>query len=100
MRELHGVALGGPPGSEVGEELERLRPLPGCREYTDRGVELCVHGIVDQLTEHPIELAPRLAPLVRFAPSGGQLGAALLLIGAGLGATLLIGRLGGTETSD
>ena len=34
-------------------------------------------------------------PVVRFEPSGGQMGASLGLIAAGLGATLLIGRLGG-----
>jgi putative membrane protein len=46
------------------------------------------------------ELDPEDYPLVRFAPSAGQLGASLLLIGAGLGATLLIGRLGGAEEAD
>jgi putative membrane protein len=36
-------------------------------------------------------------PVIRFDPSGGQLAAALALIGAGLAATALIGRLGGDE---
>ncbi|MHC4966848.1 MAG: undecaprenyl phosphate translocase family protein, partial [Planctomycetota bacterium] len=36
-------------------------------------------------------------PVTRFDPSGGQLAAALGLIGAGLAATALIGRLGGGE---
>ena len=36
-------------------------------------------------------------PVTRFDPSGGQLAAALGLIGAGLVATALIGRLGGDE---
>jgi len=36
-------------------------------------------------------------PVTRFDPSGGQLAAALGLIGAGLASTALIGRLGGEE---
>jgi putative membrane protein len=36
-------------------------------------------------------------PVTRFDPSGGQLAAALALIGVGLAATALIGRLGGDE---
>ncbi len=46
------------------------------------------------------ELEPEDYPLERFAPSAGQLGGALLLIGAGLGATLLIGRIGGSGEAE
>jgi putative membrane protein len=38
-------------------------------------------------------------PLVSFDASGGQYGASLALVGLGLGATLLIGKLGGSEDS-
>jgi putative membrane protein len=39
-------------------------------------------------------------PVLRFEPSGGQLGASLGLILAGLGTTVLIGRLGSDDDGD
>ena len=36
-------------------------------------------------------------PVVRFEPTGGQLGGSLALVLAGFGATVLIGRLGGND---
>ena len=39
-------------------------------------------------------------PVEYFSPTGRQIGAALALVGLGLGATLLIDRIGGGEVSD
>ena len=44
--------------------------------------------------ENVENIDPEAWPLARFQPSGGQLGAAAGCIGAGLVATLLIGRIG------
>jgi putative membrane protein len=46
------------------------------------------------------ELEPEDYPLVRFAPTAGQFASALALVGVGLGATLMIGRLGGAEDAE
>ncbi len=87
-------------GALLGLLLGAVAGLWPFREAVTPEVGSVIRGVRIETIEQAAEIPLKHRPTQRFAPSGGVLGGAAVLVAAGFGLSLLVGRIGGGEDDE